>query len=142
MIPFFTVTNPAMPTFTTDTNCIHPSLPPIQSPTTDPSPPGVDDEEVVVLDVVFLATTTKNPCTPPVNVSTHAATGKNTEVSNIIAFFNPQASTAKKPRCNMLRGCFKVTVNASGGGMIVECKTCTMFGVSNCFFLFRMYHLF
>ncbi len=128
------MTNPAMPTFTTNTNCIQPSLPPIQSPTTDPSPPGIDDEEVVVLDVVSLATTTKNLCTPPVNVSTHAAASKNTEVSNIIAFFNPQASTAKKPRYNMLRGCFKVTVNASGGGMIVECKTCTMFGVSNCFF--------
>jgi hypothetical protein len=98
---------------------------------TDPSPPGIDDEEVVVLDVVCPATTTKNPCTPPVNASTHAAAGKNTEVSNIIAFFNPQASTAKK---HMLRGCFKVTVNASGGGMIVECKTCTMFGVSNCLF--------
>jgi hypothetical protein len=95
-----------------------------------------------VLDVVSLATTTKNPCTPPVNASTHAVAGKNTEVSTIITFFNPQASIAKKPRRNMLCGCFKVTVNASGGGMIVECKTCTMFGVSNCFFLFRKYHLF
>jgi hypothetical protein len=61
-----------MPTLTTDTDCIHSSLPPIQSQTTDPSPSSVDDEEVVVLDVVSLATTTKNPCTPPVNVSTHA----------------------------------------------------------------------
>jgi hypothetical protein len=85
-----------MPTFTTVTNCIHPSLPPIQSPTTDPSSPGVDDEEVVVLDVVSPATTTKNLCTPPVNVSTHAATSKNTEVSDIIAFFNPQASQHSK----------------------------------------------
>jgi hypothetical protein len=95
-----------------------------------------------VLDVVSPATTNKNPCMPPVNVSTHAAAGKNTEVSDIDAIFNPQASTAKKPRCNMLCGCFKVTVNASGGGMIVECKTCTMFGVSNGFFLFRKYHSF
>ncbi len=130
------MTNPAMPIFTTDTNCIHSSLPPIQSPTTDPSPSGVDDEEVVVLDVVSPATITKNPCTPPVNVSTHAAAGKNTEVSNIITLFNPQASTAKKRRCNMLHGCFKVTVNASVGG------TCTMFGVSNCFFWWRKYHSF
>jgi hypothetical protein len=128
------VTNPAMPTFTTNADCTHPSLPPIQSPRTDPSPPGVVDEEVVVVDVVSLATTTKNPCMPPVNVSTHAAAGKDTEVSNIITFFNPQANTAKKPRCNMLRGCFNITVNASGGGMIIECKNCTQFGVSKCIF--------
>ncbi len=76
---------PAMPTFTTDADSTHPSLPPIQSPTTDSSPPDSDDEEVVMVDVVSLAsTTTKNPCTPPVYVSTNAATGKDTEVSNIV----------------------------------------------------------
>ncbi len=124
-----------MPTFTTDADSTHPFLPPIQSPTTDSSPPGVEDEEVVVVDVVSSASTTaKNPCTPPVNVSTNAAVGKDTEVSNIIAFFNPLANTAKKPRCNMLRGCLNITVNASGGGMIIECKKCTQFGVSKCIF--------
>ena len=30
-----------------------------------------------------------------------------TEMSNIVTFFNPLANTAKKPRCNMLRGCSK-----------------------------------
>jgi hypothetical protein len=96
IIPFFTVTNPEMPTFTTDTNCIHPSLPPIQSPTTDPSPPGMVDEEVVVLDVVSPATTTENPCMPPVNVSTHAAAGKNTEVSNRLLQSSSKHSTEAK----------------------------------------------
>jgi hypothetical protein len=124
-----------MPTFTTNAYSTHLSLPPIQSPTTDSSPPGVDDEEVVVVDVVSPAsTTTEYPCTPPVDVSTDAAAGKDTEVSDIIAFFNPLANTAKKPRCNMLRGCFNITVNASGGGMIIECKICTQFGVSKCIF--------
>ncbi len=68
--------------------------------------------------------------TPAVNASTHAA-GKDTDVSNIIAFFNPLANTtAKKPWCNMLRGCFKITPSTSVG-MIIECKNWTMFGVSN-----------
>jgi hypothetical protein len=90
---------PAVPTFTTNADSTHPSLPPIQSPTTDSSPPGIDDEEVVVVDVVSPASTTaENPCTPPVNVSTDAAAGKDAEVSNIIAFFNPLANTAKKAK--------------------------------------------
>jgi hypothetical protein len=91
-----------------------------------------------VLDVVSPAFTAKNPCTPAVNASTPATAGKDTEVSNILAFFNPLANTAKKPRCNMLCGCFKITPNVSGG-MIIECKNCTLFGVSNCNFLFRKY---
>jgi hypothetical protein len=92
-----------------------------------------------VLDVVSLVSTTKNPCTPAVNARKSAAAGKDsTEVSNIVACFNPLANTAKKPRCNMLRGCFKITPNASCG-MIIECKDCAHFGVGNCIILFRMY---
>jgi hypothetical protein len=105
---------------------------------TDPSPLGIANEEAVVLDVVSLASTAKNPCMPAVNASTPAAAGKDTEVSNILALFNPLANTAKKPRCNMLHGCFKITPNASGG-MITQCKNCTHFGVSDCIFLFRKY---
>ena len=72
-----------------------------------------------------------------VDASTRAA-GKDTEVSNIIALFNPLANTAKKPRCNMLCGCFKITSNTSGG-MIIECKNCTKVGLAISFFLFKKY---
>ncbi len=38
---------------TTDAHdCTHPSLPPFQSPTTDPSSPSADNEEVIILGVV------------------------------------------------------------------------------------------
>jgi hypothetical protein len=129
-----------MSALSTHADFTHPSLPPFQSPTTDPSPPGgIENEEVVVLDVVSLASTTKNPCTPTVNACKPAAAGKDsTGVSNIVTFFNPLANTAKKPRCNMLHGCFKITPNASCG-MIIECKNCAHFGVSNCIILLRRY---
>jgi hypothetical protein len=129
-----------MSALSTNADFTHPSLPPFQSPTTDLSPPnGIENEEVVVLDVVSPASTTKNPCMPAVNARKSAAAGKDsTEVSNIVAFFNPLANTAKRPRCNMLRGCFKITPNASCG-MIIECKNCAHFGVSNCIILFRRY---
>jgi hypothetical protein len=52
-----TVTNPAMNTITTNVDFTHPTLPPFLSPTTDPSPLSIDNEEVVVLDVVSLAST-------------------------------------------------------------------------------------
>ncbi len=89
-----------MLSLSTDADCTHPSLPPFQSPATDPSPPsGIENEEVVMLDVVSPATTTKNPCTPTVNAHTSAAAKKDsTEVSDRVAFFNPLANTAKKPR--------------------------------------------
>ncbi len=135
------MTNPTIDTITTDADLTHPTLPSFYSPATDPSPLGIDNEEVVVLDVVSPASTAKNPYTPTVNASTPAAAGKDTEVSNTLAFFNPLANTAKKPRCNMLRGCFKITPNASGG-MIIECKNCTHFWVSNFIFLFRKYVLY
>ena len=51
IIPFITVTNPAMPTSTTHANCTHPSLPPFQSLMTDPSSPGIDNEEVAICHV-------------------------------------------------------------------------------------------
>ncbi len=115
-------------TITTKANCTHPSLPPYQSPTTyDPSPPNTDNEEVVILGFVSPAEAT----TTAVNTSTHAS-GKDTEVSNVIAFFNPQATSGKKPRCNTLHECFNITLNVSGG-MMIACKNCTNFGVSNCF---------
>ena len=112
-----------MPSLSTDADCTHPSLPPFQSPATDPSPPGsIGSEEVAMLDVVFPATTAKNPCTPTVNARKSAAARKDsTEVSNIVAIFNPLANAAKKPKCNMLRGCFKITPDASYG-MIGKCK--------------------
>jgi hypothetical protein len=82
------MTNPAMNTITTNADFTHPTLPPFQSPTTDPSPLSIDNEEFVVLDDVSPASTAKNPCTPAVNASTPAAAGKDTEVSNILVFFN------------------------------------------------------
>jgi hypothetical protein len=69
---------------------------------------------------------------PTANAIIHATAGKDKEVRNVIAFINPQANTVKvkKPRCHMLRICFKITPNASGG-MIVECKNHTKHGISN-----------
>ena len=124
----------------TNADFTHPSSPPFQSPTTDPSPSsGIENEEVVVLDVVSPASTTENHCMAAVNERKSAAAGKgSTEVSNIGAFSNPLANTAKRPRCNMLHGCFKITPNASWG-MIIECKNFAHFGVSNCIILFRRY---
>lgn len=121
-----------MSSLSTNADCTYPSLPPFQSPATDPVlPGGIEDEEVVMLDVVSPASTTENPCTPTVNARKSTAAKKDsTEVSNIVAFFNPLANTAKKPRCNMLRGCFQITPDPSCG-MIVECKNCIHFGVSN-----------
>ncbi len=116
---------------TTNANCTHPSLPPFQSPTTDPSPPSIDNEEVVVLGVV---SPPAEPTTLAVNAavnSTGAAGKKDTEGSNVIAFSNPQS---KKPRCNMLCDCFDITLNASRG-IIIACKNCLNFGVSSCFLL-------
>jgi hypothetical protein len=122
-----------MSALSTNADFTHPSL--LLAPMTDPSPPGgIENEEVVVLDVVSLASTTKNPCTLAVNAHKSAAAGKDsTEVSNIVAFFNPLANTAKKPRCTMLHGCFKINP-----GMI-ECKNCAHFWVSSCILLFRRY---
>jgi hypothetical protein len=41
-----------MVTTTDANNCTHPSLPPFQSPTTDPTSPSTDNKEVIVLGVV------------------------------------------------------------------------------------------
>ena len=122
-ILFIAVNNPKMPSLSTNVHCTHTSLPPFQSPATDSSPPGgIENEEGVMLDVVSPATTAKNPCTPTVNAHISAAAKKDsTQVSNIVAFFSPLANTVKEPRCKMLRGCFKITPDASCG-MIVECK--------------------
>ena len=124
----------------TNADFTHPSLPPCQYPTTDLSPPGgIENEEVVVLDVVSPAFTTKNPCTLAVNACKSAAAGKDsTEVSNIAAYFNPLAITAQKPRCNMLCGCFKITSDVSCS-LIIECKNCAHFGVRNCINLIKRY---
>ena len=67
-------------------------------------PPGINNEEVVLLGVVSLAPAAKmqavyatahDPCMPmpAVDASTHADAGTDTEASNIIAFFNPQAKS-------------------------------------------------
>jgi hypothetical protein len=116
---------------TTNANCTHPSLPPFQSPTTDPSIPSIGNEEVVVLGVV---SPPAEAMTSDVNAainSTCAAGQKDTEVNDEIAFFNP---LSRKPRCNMLRDCFNITPNVFGG-VTIACKTCLNFGVINCFSL-------
>jgi hypothetical protein len=113
-------------------NCTHPSLPPFQSPTTDPSSPSADNEEVIVLGVVSPpAEATSLAVDVAVNDSTHAASKMDTEISNVIAFFNP---ISKKPRCNMLRDCYNITPMVSRG-FTIACKRCHNFGVSNCFLL-------
>ena len=118
---------------TTDAHdCTHPFLPPFQSPITDPSSPSTDNEEVIVLGVVSPpAEATSLAVDVAVNDSTHAASKMDTEISNVIAFFNP---ISKKPRCNTLCNCFNITPMASGG-LTVVCKSCNYFGVSNCFLL-------
>ncbi len=116
---------------TTNINCNHPSLPPFQSQTTDPSPPSVDNEEVVFLGAVSPPTEATTPAVDAAVNNTHAAGKKDTEVSNVITFFNPQS---KNPRCNMLRDCVNITPNASGG-ITIACKTCLNFGLSNCLLL-------
>jgi hypothetical protein len=116
---------------TTNPNCTHPSLPPFQSPTTDPSPPSFDNEKVVVLSVVSPPAEAKTPAVDAAVSSTRTAGMKETEVKNAIALFNP---LSKKPRCNTLRDCFNITPNASGR-ITITYKTCLNFGVSNCFLL-------
>jgi hypothetical protein len=114
-------------------DCTPPSLPPFQSPpTTDPFSPSADNEEVIVLGVVSPPAEATSPAVDvAINDSTHAASEMDTEVSDVIAIFNP---ISKKPRCNTLRDCFNITPMASGG-FTVACKSCHNFGVSNCFLL-------
>ena len=116
-------------------NCTHPSLPPFQSPATEPSPPSVDNEKVEILGVVSPAdalltpaavkASTHNLFTPAGDASTHTSR-QETEATNVFAFFNPLA--LKKLRCNTLRECFNVPPNGLEG-IIVACKTCTKFGI-------------
>jgi hypothetical protein len=137
-------------------NCTPPSLPLVQLPTTDPSSPGInahdytppslppfqlpstadpcaDDEEVVVLGAVFVppAEATSPAVDLAINDSTHAAGKEDTEISDVVAFFNP---ISKKARCNTLHNCVDITPMVSGG-LTVVCKSCNHFGVSNCFLL-------
>jgi hypothetical protein len=121
----------AMQIVTTNANCTHPSLPPFQSTTTDPSPLSIDNAEVVVLGIDSPLAEAATPAVDAAVNSTRAAGKNDTEVSNLIAFFNP---LSKKPRCNTLRDSFNITPNASGG-ITIACKTCLNFGVSNCFTL-------
>jgi hypothetical protein len=85
-----------MVTSTDANDCTHPSLPPIQSPTTDPSSPSADNEENIVIGGVSLpAEATSSAIDVAVNDSTYAASKMDTEISDAIAFFNP---ISKKPR--------------------------------------------
>jgi hypothetical protein len=96
-----------------------PSLPPFQLPSTaDPSSPSTDDDEVVVLGAVFVppAEATSPAINLAINDSIHAAGKEDTEISDVVAFFNP---ISKKPRCNTLRNCFDITPMASGGCVCV-----------------------
>jgi hypothetical protein len=121
----------AMQIVTTNANCTHPFLPPFQSPTTDLSPPSIDNEEVVVLGVVSPPAEAMTLAVYVAVNSTCTAGKKDTEVSNVIALFNP---LSRKPRCNTLCDCCNITPNASGG-ITTACMTCLNFGVSNCFSL-------
>jgi hypothetical protein len=121
----------AMRIVTTNTNCTHPSLPPFQSPTTDLSPPRINNEEVVVLGVVSPSAEAITPAVSVAINSTCAAGKKDTEVSFVITFFNPQS---KNPRCITPCDCFNITSKASGG-ITIACKMCLNFWVSNCFLL-------
>jgi hypothetical protein len=131
------ITHPSLPDVaaiqivTTNAYYTHPFLPPFQSPTTDPSPPSIDNEEVVILGVVSPPAEATTPAVDAAINSTHRAGKKNTAVSNSIAFFIP---LSKKPRCNTLHDCFNITPNASGG-ITIAFKTCLNFGVSNFFSL-------
>ncbi len=121
-----------MVTTTDANNCTHPSLSPFQSPITDPSSLSTDNEEVIVLGVVSPPAEATSPAVDvAINDSTHAARKMDTEISDVIAFFNP---ISKKPRCNTLRDCFNTTPMVSGG-FTIACKSCHNFGVSNCFLL-------
>jgi hypothetical protein len=84
----------AMQIVTTNANCTQLSLPPFQSPTADPSPPSIGNEEVVVLGVVSSPAEAMTPAANAAVNSTRAAGKKDTEVSNVIAFFRVIASTS------------------------------------------------
>jgi hypothetical protein len=86
---------------------------------------------VVVLGGVYPPAEATTPAVDAAVNNTCATGKKDTEVSNVIAFFNP---LSRKPRRNMLRECFNITPNASGG-ITIACKTCLNFAVSNCFSL-------
>ncbi len=126
-------TDPSSPSINAHNYTPH-SLPPFQLPSTaDSSSPSADDEEVVVLGAVFVAPAeaTSPAISLAINDSTHAAGNEDTEISDVVVFFNP---ISKKPRCNTLRNCFDITPMASRG-LTVVCKSCNYFGVSNCFLL-------
>ena len=95
----------------------------------EPSSPSEDnnDEEVEVLGVVVSPADALTPAFKSGTQDLLFTPAVETEVTNVFAFFNPQAS--KKPRCNTLRDCFNITPNELGGGLIVTCKNCTKFGV-------------
>ena len=94
----------------------------------EPSSPSKDnDEEVEVLGVVVSPADALTPAFKSGTQDLLFTPAVETEVTNVFAFFNPQAS--KKPRCNTLRDCFNITPNELGGGLIVTCKNCTKFGV-------------
>ncbi len=84
-------------------DCTYPSLPPFQSPTTEPSPPSIDSDNVAILGVVSppdaltpaIKTNTRDHITLAADGSTHASC-KETELSNIISFFNPLPAIASK----------------------------------------------
>jgi hypothetical protein len=116
-------------------DCTHPSLPPFQSLTTEPSPPSIDNEEVEIPGVVSPADALLTPAA--IKASTHIlfapaadastpASHQETDVTNVFAFFNPLASM--KTRCNTLQECFNITPHGLEG-IIVACKTCTKFGI-------------
>jgi hypothetical protein len=69
-----------MVTTTDANNCTHPSLPPFQPPTTDPSSPSADNEEVIVLGVVSPPAEATSPAiNVAINDSTHTASKMDTE---------------------------------------------------------------
>ena len=93
----------------------------------EPSSPSVDnDEEVELLGVVVSPADALTPAFKSGTQDLLSTPAVETEVTNVFAFFNPQAS--KKPRCNTLRDCFDITPNELGG-ITVKCKNCNKFGL-------------
>ena len=86
----------------------------------EPSSPSVDnDEEVELLGVVVSPADALTPAFKSGTQDLLSTPAVKTEVTNVFAFFNPQAS--KKPRCSTLRDCFNITHNELGG-ITVTCK--------------------
>jgi len=86
----------------------------------EPSSHSVDnDEEVELLGVLVSPADALTPAFKSGTQDLLSTPAVEAEVTNVFAFFNPQAS--KKPRCSTLRDCFNITHNELRG-ITVTCK--------------------